>query len=201
MSDVNAETGDKPEVEGEQGNADAAGAADSSGSDAGAPNASATGAEAPNDAAALTGATSSDVVDGGEQGNAAAGANQSSQPCLGSGENGLAGELPNDAVATGSATEGAIAEVPNGAGTAPAGDAIAAESEPATGSDAAALTLRERVALQAQAAATAGMTDEANVMAWIHNHLMGARRVIEGCGEFHISDEGQNLIAETAKLL
>lgn len=141
MSDVNAETGDKPEV-------------------------------APADNASIQPESPAAVGD--------------EQPA------GAPGNLPDSS--NGTPPESQLsANTSNEAGSATSLDGEQASAAP--------LTLRERVALQAQAAGEAGMTDESNVLSWIHNHLMGARRVIEGCGEFHISDDGQALIAEIAVLL
>jgi hypothetical protein len=187
MSDVNDETGEKPEVvAGEQGNGDAAGAADSSGSDAGANAASGTAGDAGKSAAADGTAGDATAADGsnapeGEQGNAAAGESQSSQSCLDSGESTLGGELPN------------------GAGMEPAGDAIDVAGEPETP---ALGPLTQRVEAAALRAYQSGNTSEHNLMAWLHTHLTGAKAAAAGADKLEgLTPEAQSILADLKNLL
>jgi hypothetical protein len=182
MSDVPEQAG--APAEGEQGNADAAGAADSSGLDAGASVVSETGGEAGNaqsgtsaeshagsDASALTGETASDVAGNAEQGNAAAGESQSSQLSLDSGESTLGGELPN------------------GVST-----SLVARATP--------VAMVSRVEAAALHAYQSGNTTEHNLMAWLHTHLTGAKAATAGAESLEgLTPEAKSILADLKTLL
>jgi hypothetical protein len=192
------------ETAGEQGNAGADGSAQPSSApsaeqSAGSPDTSlqSGGSEADAGKSAAADGTAGDATaaDGsnapeGEQGNAAAGESQSSQPCLDSGESTLGGELPN------------------GADTSLVGGAIGAAGEYrasfgvdwAKGESIAPLT--QRVEAAALHAYQSGNTSEHNLMAWLHTHLTGAKAATAGAESLEgLTPEAKSILADLKTLL
>jgi hypothetical protein len=78
---------------------------------------------------------------------------------------------------------------------------LALKDDAATMAEAVKESLIARAEDLAKRAFDTGLTEEHNVMAWIHSHLTGARAIVQGAEQLSLSAEAKAVLAEIKSLL
>lgn len=62
-------------------------------------------------------------------------------------------------------------------------------------------SLLAKVEALSLAAFNSGRTQEHNLMAWLHSHLTGAQKIVQGSDELELSDDARAVVAQVKALL